>query len=79
MSAATVPTSRGAMRSAAPDGGGYLIDSTGNRRYWPVVTGKIHLDLLARDREQLWAEAVALDAAGASLVLPKEFVGRCRA
>lgn len=36
----------------------YLKDSTGGRRYWPVRGGRVDLEKLASDRDQLWAEAL---------------------
>lgn len=38
----------------------FLRDRTGNRRWWPVSVGKVDLELLQKNVEQLWAEAVHL-------------------
>lgn len=41
-----------------------LKDPTGARRYWPARVGPIDVDAIVRDREQLWAEALARFRAG---------------
>ncbi len=42
----------------------YLRDRTGNRRYWPIRVGRVDVEAVARDRDQILAEAVALFVAG---------------
>ncbi len=38
----------------------FLVDDTGNRRFWPLRVGAIDLSALKDQREQLWAEAAEL-------------------
>lgn len=47
----------------------YLKSDTGDRRFWPLCTGRINLDALARDRDQIWAEAAHEERNGESLSL----------
>lgn len=54
----TVPRSSVLIGNYNPDGVGILDDATGARRYWVVPVGEIDVAALAKDRGQLWAEAV---------------------
>lgn len=54
-----------------------LTDPTGSRRFWIVpCSGMIDLERVARERDQLWAEAVAMAQAGESHWLQPD---ECRA
>jgi hypothetical protein len=50
----------------------YLADLTGNRRFWPVGPIEFDLKALARDVDQLWAEAAERETNGVSIRLPEE-------
>ena len=54
----------------------WLDDPTGGRRFIPVRCGvtrpRVDVDALARDRDQIWAEAMTLFAAGEPWWLPQE-------
>ena len=47
------------MGTVNPDGGGYLKDSSGGRRFWPVQCYNINIEEIRENRDQLWAEAKA--------------------
>jgi len=49
-----------------------FVDSTGNRRFWPVSTGRVDVQGIAAARDQLWAEAYARFQTGAPRYLPAE-------
>ena len=58
---------------------GFLTDSTGGRRMWPVFTSdKIDIAKIKADKEQLWAEAVVAYQAGEELYLKDELYERAQ-
>lgn len=56
----TISVKRRAVFAATTNDEKYLGDPTGNRRFHPVLLKEIDRAALIRDRDQLWAEAVAI-------------------
>lgn len=54
------------------EGSGYLKDTTGNRRFWPVICTKIDFEGLKEARNQLFAEAMTRVLRGEKLFLDSE-------
>jgi hypothetical protein len=50
----------------------FLIDDTGNRRFWVAAVGRTREQDLIRDRDQLWAEAAYLEAECEPHNIPEE-------
>lgn len=58
-----------------PDGNPYLRDSTGARRFWPVMVSAVDTDGIETDRDQLWAEALHMLKNGESWWFGRDEVG----
>lgn len=56
----------------------YLQSKTGNRRFWPIAVTGFDIDALARDRDQLWAEAAWRHRKGESIRLREDLWGAAR-
>jgi predicted P-loop ATPase len=61
---------RHSIEVGTTNGDEYLLSQTGNRRFWPAEIFKsIDLDLIQRDRLQLWGEAAKYESSGESITL----------
>lgn len=62
----TVEHPRRCVFAATTNESTYLADGTGNRRFWPIECAYVDVEAVARDRDQLWAEALARVRSGES-------------
>jgi len=42
----------------------FLRDATGNRRFWPILANCVDVEFIRAHRDEIWAEAAALEAEG---------------
>jgi predicted P-loop ATPase len=66
------PRSAALGATVNPGENGYLRDSTGATRFWPLTVTRVDLEALRGERDQLWAEAVHRFRAGEAGYLDTE-------
>jgi hypothetical protein len=70
-----VSQERRCVFAATTNSNDYLRSQTGNRRFLPVETGRVDVEALKHDRDQLMAEAAVLEARGERIELPPHLWG----
>jgi Virulence-associated protein E len=70
-----VSQERRCVFAATTNSNDYLRSQTGNRRFLPVETGRVDVEALKHDRDQLMAEAAVLEARGDRIELPPHLWG----
>lgn len=68
----TITRLRGVAFAGSTNATTYLADETGGRRFHPVLCGAVNVEAIARDRDQLWAEAMVAFTAGENWWLSSE-------
>lgn len=68
----TIDVPRQCVFAATTNRDSYMLDETGNRRFWPIKCGSIYPGRIERDRDQIWAEAVRLYLEGETAWLSED-------